>query len=193
MGQSSQLTDFIELFRKDLKIGLRPVFILSPENNEGEDPVRLPVYPIDRLKVLSQQHHVRVAAVIYEDLNEVEAICTRYRDTFERIALFDAKGNHFFLNKMKVQQYGGLISLEVRHSLLDPWAQALKRVLDTVISGILLILLLPFFLLVAGCIYIDSPGPIFYRQTRLGKKGKPFTMLKFRTMHTHADEMLTHT
>jgi len=182
-----------EQFRIDPKKGLRPVIILTPEKEGRDGTLKLPVYSIDRLETFRQENHVKVAAVLYDDLSEVEEICNRYRDTFERIALFDTCGNHLFFNKMRVQQYGGLISLEVRHSLLDPWAQAFKRIIDVIISGLALVLPIPFFVLIAGLIHIDSSGPILYRQRRLGKKGKPFTMLKFRTMHLNADEVLSST
>ncbi len=57
-----------------------------------------------------------------------------------------------------------------------------KRALDILISAVLLILFSPVMLLISIGILISSPGPIFYRQTRIGKNGKPFRMLKFRSM-----------
>jgi lipopolysaccharide/colanic/teichoic acid biosynthesis glycosyltransferase len=51
-------------------------------------------------------------------------------------------------------------------------------------------LTVPFFVFIAGLISIDSPGPVLYRQARVGKKGKRYTMYKFRTMHVNADEVL---
>lgn len=64
---------------------------------------------------------------------------------------------------------------------------ALKRLMDVVISGAALCVLWPLFLLVAIAIKIDDPGPVFYRQTRVGRKGKPFKIFKFRTMIVDAD------
>jgi Undecaprenyl-phosphate galactose phosphotransferase WbaP len=131
--------------------------------------------------------------VLYEDLNEVEAVVGRYREIFERLVLFDIHGNHHFLNKITIQHYGDLISLDVHHRLLDPWAQTVKRLMDIVISGIALVVLFPFFIVVAGLIYLDSPGRILYRQIRLGKRGKPFILYKLRTMYLNADEVLSET
>ena len=178
-------------FQENPKIGLRPVAILTPEKDEQDDLLKIPMYSIEQLEIFNKQNQLRMAAVLYDDLDQMEAICSRYRDTFERLAFFDSRGNHLYLNKMSVQQYGGLIGLEIHHSLLDPWAQAFKRMIDLVISGLALILLLPFFFLLAGMICLDSPGPIFFSQIRLGKKGKPFTMYKFRTMYLNADEVLS--
>ena len=63
----------------------------------------------------------------------------------------------------------------------------LKRTLDIVGSAALLILLSPVFLAIAALIKLKSPGPIFFRQVRVGQKAQPFTMLKFRSMHVNAD------
>lgn len=65
---------------------------------------------------------------------------------------------------------------------------ALKRLMDVVISGAALCVLWPLFLLAAIAIKADDPGPVFYRQTRVGKEGKPFKIFKFRTMIVNADQ-----
>jgi lipopolysaccharide/colanic/teichoic acid biosynthesis glycosyltransferase len=64
---------------------------------------------------------------------------------------------------------------------------ALKRGLDILGSGALLLVLAPVFLAIAALIKLKSPGPVFFRQVRVGQKARPFTMLKFRSMHVNAD------
>jgi lipopolysaccharide/colanic/teichoic acid biosynthesis glycosyltransferase len=63
----------------------------------------------------------------------------------------------------------------------------LKRGLDIVGSLLMLALLSPLFLAIAILVKLSSPGPIFFRQTRLGQYGKRFTFFKFRTMYTNCD------
>lgn len=63
----------------------------------------------------------------------------------------------------------------------------IKRLMDIVLSSILLMLLSPLLLLIALLIKLDSSGPVIFRQARIGKDGKPFTMLKFRSMRQDAD------
>lgn len=65
-----------------------------------------------------------------------------------------------------------------------------KRVLDILLATILLVLLTPLILTIAVLVRCDSKGPIFFRQERMGQKGRLFTLLKFRTMHTNAEEIL---
>ncbi|HOZ13756.1 MAG TPA: sugar transferase [Tenuifilaceae bacterium] len=67
----------------------------------------------------------------------------------------------------------------------------LKRVFDIVFSVLLLLALLPFFIFIAIAILIDSKGPIFFKQPRLGLKGKVFNIYKFRSMVVGAERMGT--
>lgn len=62
------------------------------------------------------------------------------------------------------------------------------RFCDIVLSCLGLLLLSPLFVVVAVWIVIDNPGPVFYRQIRVGKDGKDFGLLKFRSMRTGADK-----
>ena len=63
-----------------------------------------------------------------------------------------------------------------------------KRAMDIVISGCALFVLWPVLLLIALAIKIDDPGPVFYRQVRVGRDGKEFRIYKFRTMIVNADK-----
>lgn len=65
-----------------------------------------------------------------------------------------------------------------------------KRALDVLGSGALLAACSPVFLVVAALVRFTSPGPVFYRQERVGRHGRPFRMLKFRTMHVNAGHEL---
>ncbi len=65
-----------------------------------------------------------------------------------------------------------------------------KLIIDIVASLILLIVLMPVFLVIMLLIYLSSPGPVFYKQTRVGRWGKLFTMWKFRSMYCDADARL---
>ncbi len=66
---------------------------------------------------------------------------------------------------------------------------AAKRLLDIVLSSLGLIGLSPVLLLAATVVRFDSPGPVLYQGTRIGEGGKPFKMLKFRTMVVNADKI----
>ena len=65
---------------------------------------------------------------------------------------------------------------------------ALKRAMDVVVSGGALLVIWPVMLLIALAIKVDDPGPVFYRQVRVGRGGKTFRIFKFRTMVVDADK-----
>lgn len=67
---------------------------------------------------------------------------------------------------------------------------AFKRVLDIACASLALVLLLPLMLVVAIAIAATSPGPVIFRQIRLGKGGVPFVFYKFRSMHTNSDDRI---
>ena len=62
-----------------------------------------------------------------------------------------------------------------------------KRTVDLVLASLGLLVLAPYFVYVAIRIKLDSPGPVFFRQARIGRREEPFTLLKFRTMDEDAD------
>jgi exopolysaccharide biosynthesis polyprenyl glycosylphosphotransferase len=75
------------------------------------------------------------------------------------------------------------------------WAalhDAIKRAIDISSSAALLVALAPLLLVVAVLVKLKSPGPVFFRQVRVGRMMKPFTMLKFRTMRVNADHAIHH-
>ena len=80
--------------------------------------------------------------------------------------------------------------LDFRFSDPPRSTQAMKRTLDVLVSGILLVLLSPLLALAALAILIDSGRPVLFRQQRAGKDGVPFAVLKFRTMVADAEDRL---
>ena len=150
----------------------------------------VPVLPMAEMAEYVRSNGVHTALVIYNDLNSIPQVRDTYRDLFERVLLIGEPQHTSQLSGVFLQDFGGQLSLEIRQSLLDRWSQLQKRLIDVTISGLLLLLLAPFFALVTLLICLNSPGPAFYFQNRLGKGGKSFRMRKFRTMYTNADEVL---
>ena len=83
---------------------------------------------------------------------------------------------------------GGLPLLTIRDVALQGWKLTLKRSMDVVVSAAALVLFSPFMLLTALLVKLDSPGPVFYVQERMGLDAKPFGMIKFRSMRPNAED-----
>ena len=91
-------------------------------------------------------------------------------------------------SKISVHAVEGIPLVGLLPPRLSPSSRFLKRTMDIILSVILLIILLPLMVLVAVAIKLDSRGPAFFRQLRAGFDGKPFQIVKFRTMEVGADE-----
>jgi exopolysaccharide biosynthesis polyprenyl glycosylphosphotransferase len=93
--------------------------------------------------------------------------------------------------RIHTQQVAGLPLIHVTTPTLEGGQRVAKRLFDVVISGLLLIAASPVMVLVAVLVKLDSRGPVLFRQERVGIEGKPFGMLKFRSMVVDAEERLT--
>ena len=87
-----------------------------------------------------------------------------------------------------VEQFEGMPFIHLRESPLYGWSSVGKRVFDFVFSLAVLAALGPLLLALAVAVRLSSPGPVFYRQERMGLDGQRFHMLKFRTMQADAEK-----
>lgn len=91
---------------------------------------------------------------------------------------------------MTVADLGGLPMLTFTRTPTDELSLAIKRIFDVVVSATALLALAPLLAGVALAIKLDSPGPVFFRQRRVGLNGRLFDILKFRSMHRDAEARL---
>src|SRR5690606_31474325 len=133
-------------------------------------------YNIDEVIIgLPESSHQELVGII--SLCEREKVGIRvFPDVFQIMA-----------SEVGIGDLGGLPLLTIRDVALQGWKLTLKRGLDIVLSAIALVLLSPFLLLTALLVKLDSPGPVFYIQERMGLDAVPFKMIKFRSMRTDAE------
>ncbi len=93
-------------------------------------------------------------------------------------------------SRLSVQPVGGLMSLALQPVRLSRPQAVAKRAFDLVVANVGLLLAIPVWLVIAAAIKLDSPGPALYRQRRVGQAGRPFVILKFRTMQVGSDKEL---
>ncbi len=94
------------------------------------------------------------------------------------------------LSKVEIENLNGIPILSMRDQGISGWKYVVKRAMDILVAGVALLLLSPLMALIALAIKLDSPGPVLFAQTRVGKDGRPFTMLKFRSMVADAESRL---
>lgn len=90
--------------------------------------------------------------------------------------------NYFFDEKT--------LLLSIHNNLASLWNRSLKRIFDIVFGSIMLIACLPLMAIITVAIKIDSKGPVIFTHSRIGKQGKSFNCLKFRTMVVNSQEVL---
>ena len=93
------------------------------------------------------------------------------------------------LYRATVEDFGGIPMINLRDPALTPYQRLAKRVMDLVVGGLLTAAALPLMGVIAVAIKLGSPGPVLFRQRRVGENGKPFEMLKFRSMVDGAEAL----
>ena len=172
------------------ELGYRVVGFLDDDpvrqmTNLGRFPALGPIRGLAR--VLSEHRpDVVVVALSADQHNQILAIlneCERHHVTVKVVPdLYEMT-----LNRVAVDDINGIPLIGVREVTISGWNFAVKRAIDIVLCLIAAILLSPVFLLIAIAIKIDTAGPVFFKQVRIGRGGKPFICYKFRSMREGAD------
>ena len=116
----------------------------------------------------------------------VDKLCKELNSSLVNIRYFPAITGRNFLN-YSITEVLGLPVINVIASPMIGFNRWLKAIEDRVLSFIILVLISPLMLLIAFLVKLSSPGPIFYRQKRVGWNGEEFEMFKFRSMPVNAE------
>jgi exopolysaccharide biosynthesis polyprenyl glycosylphosphotransferase len=127
-----------------------------------------------------------IIAIEHSENHTIENIITQLEDTDVVIKIIPAMQD-ILMGSVKTTSIFHAPLIQIYPDLMPDWQMSLKRILDLVISIICLILLSPVMLVTAIIIKLTSPGPVFFSQERIGLRGKPFLMHKFRTMYRDAE------
>lgn len=191
IASGSSANRVIRTLRRWPELGLKPVGILHDQPGQVE-AMALPSWGGTHLApTVARTHDVPYAILAMPDLTakELSERVRRYSHFFECVLVIPdlpAASALWTSNR----RFDGLIGYGVRHSARRRLLQSLKRSLDWVCALGGLVLLSPVLIVIAVLVKLDSPGPVFFRQTRLGLDGECFTILKFRSMYVDAEARL---
>ena len=196
VGWSAKARELCDMVLKYPALGYKVIgFVEAGKTKGGKRPRRLEYRAIplvgssDHLSSLIERHNVREVLVgldSYEHDKLIHIIneCNGYEVGLKMMAdLYDIVSG-----QARISSIYGAPLIEVMPEIMKPWEESLKRIVDVVVSGVILVAGLPFWLIVAAIIRLNSPGPILYKQERVGKNGKNFKMIKFRSMYTDAEK-----
>jgi lipopolysaccharide/colanic/teichoic acid biosynthesis glycosyltransferase len=143
------------------------------------------------LREVAQRYAIERVVLVEQQMTEQETERLIEVCKAEGLALTFLPQHHGLLGPgIELNRLAELPVLDFRFSDA-PWSTLmLKRALDLIVSATLLAFLSPLLLGIAALILVDSGRPVLFRQSRVGKGGKPFTMVKFRTMVTDAEDRL---
>jgi exopolysaccharide biosynthesis polyprenyl glycosylphosphotransferase len=94
----------------------------------------------------------------------------------------------FMVLRSRVEDIDGLPTINLSETPLEGWSRFVKRGFDLIVAAAALVVFSPLMLLIAFAIWLEDRGPVFYRQVRMGLDGKPFDIVKFRSMKVGAED-----
>lgn len=185
IGDNTESARFVELFREEPELGYQIVTTIDPLS--AADPRELTTSVLASARQ-NEAHGVIIAATAID----VQSSNRLIRDLVEagiHVELSSTLTDISF-DRLTVRPLGRFPVVYIEPRARHGWRAVAKRIFDLTIAGTTTVLLAPVFALIAILVRLDSPGPVLFRQERVGKDGEPFMVLKFRTMVVNAEELL---
>jgi len=186
------LTTYQELARTGRHLGLRLVGY-APLDDAPADADLARALPVagayQQLPQLIRQQAIEQVIIAIEpsEHRRIQEILTLLEGTPARVSILPDL-YQMLLGSVRVNHIFGTPLIEIKQDLLPVWQAVLKRVLDVAGAAGFLLLAWPVYLATALMVRSSSPGPVFYRQPRVGKNGVPFEIIKFRSMYVDAEK-----
>jgi len=178
------------------KKGLGNKFIGFVDTNGGSEQVMSEhltrLGNLHELDLLIRQHDIEevIIAIETSEHNRLRGILNILFDFGEQVLVKIIPDMYdILLGTVKMNHVYGAVLIEIRQELMPKWQRIIKRFLDVTVSILALIILSPLLLYTILRVRLSSPGPIFFEQERIGINGKPFKIIKFRSMFVNAEEM----
>jgi exopolysaccharide biosynthesis polyprenyl glycosylphosphotransferase len=190
VGWSSKARELYDKVKQYPALGYNVVGFVPVANNRTQESYKqVPVLDsITHLPNIIDTYTVKDVLIAldsseHDRLVEVIGSCNSHAVSMKIIPdLYD-----IISGQARTNQIYGFPLIEIMPEIMQPWERAIKRGIDIVVSSMVLFVGLPVWLLVALAIKLDSRGPIFYTQERMGKDERRFKIIKFRSMHHDAE------
>ncbi|MCX6165959.1 MAG: sugar transferase [Ignavibacteriae bacterium] len=185
VGSGKNAYELHEMIQKYPKLGYKFIGYIGLHNeNNSENEIG----KITDLKNIIRKEKIEVVLVASEQKAKNVLLDTLNYCADENVAVKIMPELYEIISGMaKTQQIYGLPLIEVKTELISVPSKIIKRLIDIFISLFVLLILSPFLIITAILIKLTSKGPIFYTQKRLGKSGKLFKVIKFRSMVQNAE------
>ena len=164
-------------------------FYSSKESSNGMSQYLPQLGNIDNLEQIIDQYEIEevIVAVDSSEHHLLENIVTRlsYRPVVVKVLpdMYD-----IISGSVKTSNVYDAVLIHIHPDLMPDWQRVCKRAIDIIGSFSAIVVLAPVYLFAAIKVKLSSPGPVFYKQERVGLFGKPFCIYKFRSMYTDAEK-----
>ena len=165
---------YAEAVEKDKSLGVHLAGIIPPKGDDWAEWLEAQLHGegIDEVILALEPEELGVTVQVIQ-------ICEKSGTKVSVIPFY----NDVIPTRANIDNIGSIKLIQLRTTPLDePFNAVLKRIFDIVVSALALIVLSPLLLIIAIAIWLSSPGPILFRQERVGLNKKHFTMYKFRSM-----------
>ncbi|MCX7973395.1 MAG: sugar transferase [Candidatus Aminicenantes bacterium] len=190
-GETTNLV--IEGINRNRIMGYEIKGILKEKPEKWEEEIAgIPILGgIDDLKEICEKLEIRdfIIALANPSTEKIINLLKQGEDLAETIRIIPPTIDLITVG-VEIDNLGTTLALSLKKNLDKKVNLILKMALEYLICFLLIILATPLMLIIAVAIKIDSKGPIFFNQIRLGKRGRPFKLMKFRSMYVEADEIL---
>ncbi len=191
-GNQNALDLYEDITGREKKLGYKFIgFIDTNGKRKNELAARLPrLGGIEDLERLIPEQNVEevIIAIETSEHNRLSEILNVLFDFDERILVKIIPDMYdILLGTVKMNHLYGAVLIEIRRGLMARWQRLVKRIIDILASAFFLIVFSPLYLYIAIRVRLSSPGPVFFRQERIGLNGKPFQIYKFRSMTMDAE------
>jgi exopolysaccharide biosynthesis polyprenyl glycosylphosphotransferase len=173
------------------ELGFMPVGFVAGSLDDVRLDDRSVLGPVDNIRELIRQTQADCLFVASSSVTADDVVQIMKARRLEDVEVrFTANLPTVLSSRLAPQTIGGVMTLSVNALQLTRFQAAAKRACDVLVAGLGLLVLAPLLLAVALAVKLSSRGPVVFRQERIGLRGRPFTLLKFRTMVVGADQML---
>ncbi len=191
IGWNERARELYDMVKKYPALGYRVVgFVKADPSTSTEVYEGTPVIGnIETLPRLIVEHGVKEVLIALDSGEHDRLLHIIERADSQQVSLKIVPDLYDIISgQARTNQIYGFPLIEIMPQLMPVWEQRAKRLIDIVVSSVILLLLLPLWVLVAILIRLESGGPIFYVQDRVGRDGKLFKMYKFRSMYHEAEK-----
>lgn len=183
--------NLLKLINSRFEWGYKIVAVVGDKYIVDKYEGQFPVYPSSDVNIeslLTQDIHEVIYAQSYDSSREILWLLDRCNEVGVTFRLYSNFFNRLSTNT-QLRYFDTNAVITITNTPNNYVALLTKRIFDIVFSSLVILIGLPFFLIIALLIKIDSKGPVFFKQSRSGLRGKEFKVYKFRTMVTNAEEL----